>query len=54
MIAIIKNSDNPALAEFEYDDFGEKLIFKDHEEAEQWLDENAESGVGYRHFDGND
>lgn len=49
-IALIENSDKPEIAEFIYDDEGNRLLFDSSEDAEKWCMENAEPGVFYKQY----
>ena len=53
-VAIIKNSDFPEEAEFLTHPCGLRLIFKNHDDADNYLMANAESGVVYKQYDGED
>ncbi len=53
-VAIIENCDLPKQAQFMVDEKGNRLIFNTHLDAERYLDKNAESGIYYKHYDGED
>lgn len=51
MIAIIVDADCADVAEFMEDETGKRLLFKNYQEADAWLEENNDAGVAYRFFD---
>lgn len=51
-VAIIENSNMTSLAEFMVDENGDRRLFPTHADADMWLCDNAEPGVAYLQFDG--
>jgi hypothetical protein len=47
-------SDLPEQANFMVGKNGDRLVFRTHDDAERYLIKNAESGVYYKHYDGED
>jgi len=54
IVVIIENSDKPREAEFMRGRDGCKLEFTSHEEANYFLEKNAEKGIAYKQYDGED
>lgn len=53
-VAIIKYSNLPTKASFMKDENGNRLLFNSHDDADNYLMKYAESGVAYKHYDGED
>lgn len=51
-VIVFINPDDVEKMEIATDDFGNRLIFNSHEEAEHWCLENAVAGNSYMHWDG--
>lgn len=51
-VIILINAEDPEELEILTDERGCRLVFDSHQEAEDWLEENAEPGNSYMHWDG--
>lgn len=51
-VIILVNAEDPVNMEILTDDWGDRLVFRNHDEAEAYLEEEAEGGKSYMHWDG--